>query len=253
MNKLVKELKKVGVFYIATIDKDQPRVRPFGSIVEFEGNAYICSGNFKEFYKQVKENPKVELCGMYKDMSWLRVSTILVECDRIDVQKAMLDDPTGPKGLYEPGDGRFVTFRLTNIKATKYSFTSAPKELCVETVTSCESFIIHQNDGEKSWALFFENRGDKVEITYQIERNGRYEIEKTASMSPSKFIKMLNKYDVLSWDGFNGACLREHDTRIGFNFNAIINGRALHGAGYTTFPDNYEEFVEEANKILLGK
>ena len=53
MNNIVQELKKVGVFYIATAEGDQPRVRPFASVTEFEGKAYICSGNFKEFYKQV--------------------------------------------------------------------------------------------------------------------------------------------------------------------------------------------------------
>ena len=129
MNKVVEEIRKVNVFYIASIDGDEPRVRPFGSVVEFEGNAYICSGNFKEFYKQVKENPHVELCGMYDNTSWLRVAATLNEDNRIEVQKAILDDPTGPKGLYEPGDGKFVTFRLENVKATKYSFFSAPEAL----------------------------------------------------------------------------------------------------------------------------
>lgn len=129
MNKIVNELKQVKVFYIATIDNDQPRVRPFGSILEYEGEAYICSGNFKEFYKQVKANPKVELCGMYPDFDWLRASATLVEDNRLEVQQAMLDDETGPKGLYQAGDGRFATFKLTNIKATKYSFRNAPVEI----------------------------------------------------------------------------------------------------------------------------
>ena len=130
MNRIVEELRKVKVFYIATIDGNQPRVRPFGSIVEFEGHAYICSGNFKEFYKQIKENNNVELCGMYPDgMSWLRLSASLEEDNRIEVQQAILDDETGPKGLYQPGDGRFVTFKLTNIKAIKSSFVTAPEEI----------------------------------------------------------------------------------------------------------------------------
>ena len=129
MNNIVNELRKVKVFYIATIDNDQPRVRPFGSILEFEGNAYICSGNFKDFYKQIKANPKVELTGMYPDFDWLRVSATLAEDNRKEVQQAMLDDETGPKGIYEAGDGKFVTFKLTNIKATKYSFTKAPIEI----------------------------------------------------------------------------------------------------------------------------
>ena len=123
MNRIVEELKKARVFYIATIDGNQPRVRPFGSIVEYQGDAYICSGNFKEVYKQFKENPNVELSGMYEGPTWLRISATLVEDNRLEVQKAILNDETGPKGLYQPGDGRFVTFKLTNIKACKCSFT----------------------------------------------------------------------------------------------------------------------------------
>ena len=129
MNKIVEELKKVGVFYIATAEGDQPRVRPFGSVTEFEKNAYICCGNFKEVYKQLSSDPKIELCGMYDQTSWLRVTATVVEDDRLELQKAILNDPTGPKGLYEAGDGRLATFRLTNITAYKYSFFAAPEKI----------------------------------------------------------------------------------------------------------------------------
>ena len=130
MNRIVEELKKVKVFYVATVDGDRPRVRPFSSVTEFEGNAYLCCGNFKQIYRQISENPAVELSGMYPDgASWLRVEATLVEDNRIEVQKTMLDDPTGPKGLYEAGDGKFVTFKLTKTKATKYSFTAPPEEI----------------------------------------------------------------------------------------------------------------------------
>ncbi len=130
MNKYVEEIKKVKVFYISTIDGDQPRVRPFGSIVDIDGEAYICSGNFKPFYQQVRENPKVELCGMYEDgASWLRLSATLEEDNRVEIQQKVLDDPTGPSMLYKAGDGRFVTFRLTDVKAVKYSFVSQPQEI----------------------------------------------------------------------------------------------------------------------------
>lgn len=128
MNRIVDEMKKVGVFFVATTDGDQPRVRPFSSVTEFEGNAYICTGNYKEFYRQVKANPKIELSGMYKEgTAWLRVSATLVEDERVEVQQAMLDDPTGPKGLYTAGDGRFTVFRLTEIKAVKASFFAPPE------------------------------------------------------------------------------------------------------------------------------
>ena len=129
MNKIVEELKKVGVFFIATCEKDQPRVRPFSSVAEFEGNAYICCGNYKEIYKQLSANPKIELCGTYDGGSWLRVTATAVEDNRLEVQQAVLDDPTGPKQLYTAGDGRFVTFRLADVKALKYNFYAAPEEI----------------------------------------------------------------------------------------------------------------------------
>ena len=129
MNRIVEELKKVRVFYVATNEGRQPRVRPFSTVAEFEGNAYLCCGNFKAVYKQIKNNPQVELCGMYDGSSWLRVSAKCVEDNRLEVQKAVLADPTAPQGLYHAGDGKFVTFRLENITAVRYSFTSPPQKI----------------------------------------------------------------------------------------------------------------------------
>ena len=129
MNKIVEELKKVKVFYIATTEGDQPRVRPFSTIAEFEGDAYICCGNYKEIYKQLSANPKIELCGMYDGGTWLRVTATVVEDNRIEVQRAVLEDPTGPKQLYTAGDGRFITYKLTEVKALKYNFYAAPEEI----------------------------------------------------------------------------------------------------------------------------
>ena len=129
MNNIVLELKKVKTFYLATIDNNSPRVRPFGSVMEYDGEIYLCTGNFKEVYKQIQNNNHVELCGMYDEVSWLRVSGEVIEDNRLEVQQAMLEDETGPKGLYEAGDGKFATFKLVNAKATKYSFFSAPQEI----------------------------------------------------------------------------------------------------------------------------
>lgn len=129
MNKVVEELKKVKIFYIATVEGDQPRVRPFSSIAEFEGHAYLCTGKHKEIYKQISKNPKVELSGMYDGGTWLRISATLVEDDRIEAQEAILNDPTGPSQLYKPNDGRLVAYKLINVKALKYNFYAAPEEI----------------------------------------------------------------------------------------------------------------------------
>lgn len=129
MNKIVEELKKVGVFFIATVEEQQPRVRPFSSIAEYEGSAYICSGIQKEFYKQVQQNPHIEISGMYDGGTWIRVSATLKEDNCIEVQQAVLSDPTGPSQLYRPQDGRFITYKLENIKAYKYNFYAMPQEI----------------------------------------------------------------------------------------------------------------------------
>ena len=129
MNKVVEELKKVKIFYIATVEDDQPRVRPFSSIAEFEGNAYLCTGKHKEIYSQISKNPKIELSGMYDGGTWLRVSATLELDERVEAQEAVLNDPTGPSQLYKPNDGRFVVYKLTNVKALKYNFYSAPEEI----------------------------------------------------------------------------------------------------------------------------
>lgn len=126
MNKVVEALKEVGTFYVATIDGDQARVRPFSSVTEFEGKIYLCTGNKKEVYKQMKTNPKIALSGMNEKGEWIRVTAAAVEDERIEAQEAMLADPTGPSQLYKAGDGVFAVFKLEDVICMKYSFTSAP-------------------------------------------------------------------------------------------------------------------------------
>jgi uncharacterized pyridoxamine 5'-phosphate oxidase family protein len=129
MNRLVEEMKKVGVFYVSTIDGDQPRVRPFSSVCDFEGKTYICTNNTKECYKQIIASPKVEISGMGKDGTWIRVSGKLVRDDRDEARAAMLNDPTGPSNLYTVGDGIFEVFYIEDASCIKYSFTSAPETI----------------------------------------------------------------------------------------------------------------------------
>lgn len=127
MNRIVEELKNVGTFFVGTIDGDQPRVRPFSSTCEFEGNAYICSNNTKACYQQMMKNPKIEISGMGKDGTWIRVVARVVRDDRDDARTAMLADPTGPSDLYTLGDGIFEVLRLEDAVCTKYSFTAEPE------------------------------------------------------------------------------------------------------------------------------
>lgn len=129
MNKIVEELKKTGTFFVGTLDGDQPRVRPFSSITEIDGKPYICTNNTKNVYAQMIKNPKVEICGMEKDGTWIRVTGKLVRDDRDKARAAMLADPTGPSNMYKIGDGIFEVLRIEDAVCIKYSFTSNPVEI----------------------------------------------------------------------------------------------------------------------------
>lgn len=129
MNKIVEELKKTGTFFVSTIDGDQPRVRPFSSITEIEGKPYICTNNTKNVYAQMMKNPRVEICGMEKDGTWIRVTGKLVRDDRDEARAAMLADPTGPSNMYKVGDKIFEVLRIEDAVCIKYSFGSGPVEI----------------------------------------------------------------------------------------------------------------------------
>ncbi|MCR5011091.1 MAG: pyridoxamine 5'-phosphate oxidase family protein [Lachnospiraceae bacterium] len=126
MEKALQFLKDAGVYYLATVDGDQPRVRPFGTAVIFEGKLYIQTGKSKDVSKQIHANPKVELCA-FKGVKWLRISAELVEDDRREARKAMLDAHPELRNMYSEDDGNTEVFYLKNAKATFSSFTAEPE------------------------------------------------------------------------------------------------------------------------------
>ena len=96
-------LKEAKCYYIATVDKDQPHVRPFGTILIYEDHLYIQTGRKKNVGQQLLANGKVELCAM-KDNQVLRVTGTLVEDPRREAKAAMLDAYPGLKKMYSPDD-----------------------------------------------------------------------------------------------------------------------------------------------------
>ena len=126
MNEIYEFLKKCGTYYLATIDGDQPRVRPFGTIDLFEGRLYIQTGKVKNVAKQLKANPKVEISGMAEG-KWLRLAAEAVLDERIEAQTHMLDAYPSLQGMYKPGDGNTEVYYLKNAKAQICSFTDAPQ------------------------------------------------------------------------------------------------------------------------------
>lgn len=109
MDKVLKFLKDVETYYLATVEGDQPRVRPFGTAHVFEGKLYIQTGKVKDVSKQLHQNPKVEICA-FKNGEWLRVSGKLIEDDRNEARQSMLDAYPSLQKMYKADDGNTEVF-----------------------------------------------------------------------------------------------------------------------------------------------
>ena len=126
MQKVCDFLKAAGTYYLATVEGNQPRVRPFGTAHIFEGRLYIQTGKCKPVSRQLAANPKAELCA-FLNGTWLRVEATLVEDDRFEARKSMLDAYPNLRAMYDENDGNTQVFYLKNATATFSSFTAAPE------------------------------------------------------------------------------------------------------------------------------
>ena len=126
MQRVEKFLNEAGTYYLATVEGDQPRVRPFGTAHIYEGKLYIQTGRAKAVSKQIAANPKVELCA-FKDGTWLRVSGELAEDDRVEAKQAMLDAYPSLKKMYSAEDANTQVLYFKSAVATFSSFTAPPE------------------------------------------------------------------------------------------------------------------------------
>ena len=124
MERVCKFLKDAGVYYLATVEVDQPRVRPFGTAHIFEGKLYIQTGKVKPCAKQIMENPNVEICAFHNG-AWVRIAGELVEDDRAEAKKSMLDAYPNLRSMYDENDSNTQVLYFKNAIATFSSFGSA--------------------------------------------------------------------------------------------------------------------------------
>ena len=126
MQEVYEFLKKCGVYYLATADGEQPRVRPFGTQDIFEGKLYIQTGKSKAVSRQIQTNPRVEICA-FTNGEWLRLSGKLVRDDRIEAKQHMLDAHPQLKGMYSAEDDNTEVLYFEDAEATFSSFTAPPR------------------------------------------------------------------------------------------------------------------------------
>ena len=121
MKKVFDFLKEVGTYYLATDDNGQPRVRPFGTVNIYDGKLYIQTGKKKDVSKQLHRNPKAEICA-FKENKWLRLTCELIEDERVEAKKSMLDAYPDLRGMYDENDGNTEVFFCKNATAVFSAF-----------------------------------------------------------------------------------------------------------------------------------
>jgi len=125
MKEVYEFLKKSETYYLATVEGNQPRVRPFGTVNIFEDKIYIQTGRVKNVSKQIVINPRIEISAM-AGKKWIRVEATAVDDDRIEAKQSMLDAYPSLQGMYKADDSVTQALFLTDVTATIYSFTDAP-------------------------------------------------------------------------------------------------------------------------------
>lgn len=128
--RIVRILKQTKTFFFSTIDGDQPRVRPYNAVVEFEDKVYFYTNNHKSAFKQMMESPKIELCALISDDRWIRVSGKIVFDYRPEAKKAMLEANPELKKMYSEDDKIFEVFYLSNMQAAIHSLHERPEVIC---------------------------------------------------------------------------------------------------------------------------
>lgn len=128
MKEVYEFLKNAETYYLATMDGNQPRVRPFGTVDLFENKIYIQTGLVKDVAKQMIANPKVEISAMYEGR-WIRVAGEAVLDENAAAQEHMLEGYPSLKAVYQPGDGNTAVFYLQNATAQICSFAEPAKTI----------------------------------------------------------------------------------------------------------------------------
>ena len=127
LEKVLKFLDEAETYYLATVEGDQPRVRPFGTALVYKDRLYIQTGKVKPVSHQLKANPKAEICA-FKDGKWVRISGELVEDDTREVKTLMLEKMPMLRNMYNEDDGNMQMLYFKNAEVVFTSFTAPPEK-----------------------------------------------------------------------------------------------------------------------------
>jgi uncharacterized pyridoxamine 5'-phosphate oxidase family protein len=128
MQEVYEFLKKSNVYYLATIDGDKPRVRPFGTYHIYEGKLYIQTGKSKDVSRQILANPHIEISAFDAESgAWIRIAATAVDDPRVEAKQSLLDAFPMLEGRYSADDDNTQIFYLKDATATIESFSAEKK------------------------------------------------------------------------------------------------------------------------------
>lgn len=128
--RIVKLLRQSKSFFFATSNDNQPSVRPFNAVAEFEGRVYLYTNNRNSAYNQIKTNPKIGIGAMLSEDRWLKLKAEVVFDNRLSAKKAVLDANPSLRKIYSENDKIFEVFYLTNTNAKIHSNYESPEIIC---------------------------------------------------------------------------------------------------------------------------
>jgi uncharacterized pyridoxamine 5'-phosphate oxidase family protein len=129
MKEVIDFLSEAKVFFLATVENDQPRVRPMGLVLDFEGKLCFGTNNKKEMYKQLKANPKMEIAATLTDGKTLRISGSVSFNTKREAKVKALEIMPSLKTMYSPDDGIFEIFQFDCATAVFSDMTGKKKEI----------------------------------------------------------------------------------------------------------------------------
>ena len=127
LERVINFLDEAKTYYLATVEGDQPRVRPFGTAIVYNDRLYIQTGKVKQVSQQLAKNPNAEICAFNKGQ-WIRIVWELINDDTREVKTMILEKMPMVKNMYNEDDDNIQILYFKNAKVTISSF-KAPLEV----------------------------------------------------------------------------------------------------------------------------
>lgn len=118
MSKINDFLNEAGMFFLATVQGDQPRLRPLGLHLEMDGKVLFGIGDFKAVYRQLQDNPLCEIVAVKPDRHWMRYTGRAVFETDPKYAEAALEAMPQLRSIYNQETGhKMMVFHLEDATA----------------------------------------------------------------------------------------------------------------------------------------